>query len=458
MDVQKVLEWVDAHRDEALADLVRYCVQPSVAAQGWGMSEMAAIVEGSLRDLGAETRLLRTQGYPAILGRLDGEAPARLLIYNHYDVQPPEPLEEWDSPPFEPQVRNGHFYARGVADNKGNVVARIWAVRAWLAVHGSLPCGVTFLIEGEEEIGSPHLGDVPVEYPDAVRADACLWEAGYREDNGALALYAGLKGMLYVELHARGVAYDLHSANANLAPSAAWRLVGALQSLRDAAGHVLIPGFYDDIRPPTERERDLMSSAPVDASGLRERWGVARLLGPDDDPAALTERSLFEPTCNIAGLWSGYSGPGTKTVLPAQAAAKIDFRLVPDQDPEKILASLRAHLDATGFGDVEVVELPGTSRPAQSAVDTPLMVAMEESARLVYGVEPRVQSRMAATGPMEKLCQRHGMPAVGGAGVGHGGSRTHAPNENIRVEDFVLGIKHVAVLLEHFARAAGGGR
>jgi acetylornithine deacetylase/succinyl-diaminopimelate desuccinylase-like protein len=457
MDVDAVLSWIDEHRDEALADLVRYCSQPSVAAQGWGMEEMAAIVERSLRGLEAQTQIVPTRGYPVVVGRLDGEAQARLMIYNHYDVQPPEPYDEWTSPPFEPQVRDGAIYARGAADNKGNVVARIWAVRAWLETHGTLPCGVTFLIEGEEEVGSPHLGDVPVEHPDLVRADACLWEAGYRDDDGALPLYAGLKGMLYVELHARGVAYDLHSANATLAPSAAWRLVGALQSLRDGEGRVRIPGFYDDVVPPTDRERELMRRFALDPDALRERWQVERLLGPDGDPAALTERSLFTPTCNIAGLWGGYSGPGTKTVLPAVAGAKIDFRLVPDQNPEKILASLRAHLGAEGYGDVEVVELSGTSRPAQSAVETPLMVAMEESARLVYGIEPRVLPRMAATGPMEQLCQRHGLPAVGGAGVGHAGSRTHAPNENIRVEDFVLGIKHVAALLSSFARASQVG-
>jgi acetylornithine deacetylase/succinyl-diaminopimelate desuccinylase-like protein len=455
MDLKPVLGWIDEHRDEALADLVRFCSQPSVAAQGWGMEEMAHIVEGSLGEMGAETHLLPTGGFPAVVGRLDGESPRRLLIYNHYDVQPPEPLEEWHSPPFEPQVRDGAFYARGVADNKGNVVARLWAVKAWLAAHGKLPCSVTFLIEGEEEIGSPHLGEIPTRYPEVMEADACVWEAGYRDDDGALPLYAGLKGMLYVELHARGVAYDLHSANANLAPSAAWRLVGALQSLRDAEGRVLIPDFYSDVRPPTGEERELMRRFPIDAAALRERWGVERLLGPDDDPAALTELSLFTPTCNIAGIWGGYSGQGTKTVLPAAAGAKIDFRLVPDQDPERILQSLRDHLREGGYPDVEVRDLPGTSRPAQSAVDTPLMRAMAESAREVYGLEPRVLPRMAATGPMEQLCGRHGLPAVGGAGVGYAGSRTHSPNENIMVEDFFLGIKHMAGLLSAFVRASG---
>lgn len=451
MDLTPVLNWLDAHREEAVADLQRFCRQPSVAAQNWGMAEMAEIVENALRGLEADTHLLTTKGYPVVVGRFDGDSPARLLIYNHYDVQPPEPLDEWTSPPFDAEIRDGAIYARGVADNKGNIVARLWAIKAWLAVHGTLPCGVTFLIEGEEEIGSPHLGDIPVDYPDMVKADACLWEAGYLDDNGSLPLYAGLKGMLYVELHTRGVAYDLHSSNANLAPSAAWRLVAALQSLRDPDGRVLIPGFYRDVQPATPIERDLMARFPLDTEGLRKRWQVERLLGPSQDAVALTEQSLFEPTCNIAGLWSGYSGPGTKTVLPGAAAAKLDFRLVYNQDPYHILAALREHFDANGFQDVEVVEIEGSSRPAQSPVDTPLMKAVADSALLIYNVEPRVLPRMAATGPMEALCQRHGLPAIGGAGVGHAGSRTHAPNENIHVDEFIQGAKHIAAILPAFA-------
>lgn len=454
MDLSPVLEWIEANSAEAIADLQRFCRQPSVAAQNWGMDEMSEIVANSLRGLQADTHLLPTRGFPVVVGKLDGDSPRRLMIYNHYDVQPPEPLDEWTSPPFEAEIRDGFIYARGVADNKGNVVARLWAVKAWLAVHGKLPCGVTFLIEGEEEIGSPHLADIPVDYPDMVEADACLWEAGYRDDDGALPLYAGLKGMLYVELYVRSVAYDLHSSNANLAPNAAWRLVGALQSLKDANGRVLIPEFYRDARPANPAERGLMQRHPLDTEGLKKRWQVSRLLGPSDDPVALTEQSLFEPTCNIAGIWSGYSGPGTKTVLPGEATAKLDFRLIADQDPQHILANLRKHLAAHGYSDVEVRELEGDSRPAQSPVDTPLMKAVADSARQIYGLEPRVLPRMAATGPMEALCQRHGLPAIGGAGVGYAGSRTHSPNENIRLEDFILGIKHVAAILAAFAEQA----
>ncbi|HEX6292744.1 MAG TPA: M20/M25/M40 family metallo-hydrolase [Herpetosiphonaceae bacterium] len=449
--LEAVFQWIDTQRDAAIADLQRFCRQPSVAAQSWGMAEMAQMVQDALRDLGAETQSIATAGFPVIVGRIQGETPRHLAIYNHYDVQPPEPLDAWSVQPFAAEIRDGKLYARGVADNKGNLVARLWAARAWLAVYGRLPCAVTFLFEGEEEIGSPHLGSFAAANQDLISADACLWEAGYCDEDRTLSLYAGLKGMLYVELRVRGVAFDLHSSTAPLAPNAAWRLVQALNSLRDPAGRVHIPGFYDAVQPPTERERELMRVFPVDVESLRQLWGVERVLGPDADAAAQTERLLFEPTCNICGLWSGYSGPGTKTVLPATAGAKLDFRLVPHQDPQVILGQLRQHLHEQGFDDVEVVELEGTERPAQSPVETPLMDALIRSARQVYGIEPRVQPRMAATGPMEQLCQRYGVPAIGGAGVGYLGSRTHAPDENIRLDDFILGIKHVAALLAEFA-------
>jgi acetylornithine deacetylase/succinyl-diaminopimelate desuccinylase-like protein len=443
-----VLSWIDSHREEALADLQRFCRQPSIAAQDLGMEEMATIVTDSLQALGAETRKIATAGYPIIVGHLPGHNQRRLLIYNHYDVQPPEPLEAWSSPPFAAVVRDGCLYARGVADNKGTLVSRLWAVRAWQAVHGVLPFNLTFLVEGEEEVGSTHLGAFAADHQEIVKADACLWENGHRAADGALSLNAGAKGILYVELRTRGTAYDLHSSNAPIAPNAAWRLVEALSTLRAPSGRVLIEHFYDDVLPPNESERALLARFPVDVA---ERWKSWNVAGSPGDPVAMTERLLFDPTCTICGIWSGYSGPGSKTVLPATAGVKIDFRLVPDQDPSKILTLLRQHLHERGFDDVEVIELEDSERPSQSPTDTPLMEALIRSARLVYGQEPRVLPRTPGTGPMEQLCQRYGVRVASGAGVGYENSRIHSPNENIRLEDFFLGIKHIAALLAEFS-------
>ena len=449
--LKPVLTWIEEHSDAAIADLQRFCRQPSISAQGQGMREMAQLVAESLRELGAETSLEPTGGFPVVVGRFAGESARRLAIYDHYDAQPPEPLEAWSTPPFGAAIRDGRLYARGVADNKGNLVARLWAVRAWREVHGALPCGVTFLVEGEEEIGSPGLGEFARTHQDVLQADACLWEAGARNEQGSITLTAGLKGILSVELRVQSVAYDLHSSNAPLAPNAAWRLVEALGSLHEPSGRVRIPGFYDAVRPPTEAERLLMARSPIDTQVLRQSWKVDHLLGPDQDPVALTERLLYSPTCNICGLWSGYQGPGGKTVLPAKAGAKLDFRLVPDQDPETILALLQRHLAEQGFADVEVILLEAPSRPAQSSIETPLLETLVRSARYVYGIDPQVLPRRPGSGPMEELCLRYGLPVVNGAGVGYDGSRVHGPDEHIRLDDFLLNIKLIAVLLAEFA-------
>lgn len=449
--LQPVLAWIEEHGDEAVASLQRFCQQPSVSAQNWGMREMAEIVAEHLDELGAETLLVPTQGFPVVVGRFKGDSTRRLAIYDHYDVQPPEPLEAWSTPPFDAAILDGHLYARGVADNKGNLVARLWAVRAWLEVYGALPCGVTFLVEGEEEVGSPSLGDFAKAHQDLLQADGCLWESGTRDEQGAITITAGLKGVLCVELRVQTVAYDLHSSNAPLAPNAAWRMVEALRSLHEPSGRVRIAGFYDAVRPPIETERLLMARSPIDVESMRQNWKVERLLGPSEDAVALTEHLLYAPTCNIGGLWSGYIGPGSKTVLPSTAGAKLDFRLVPDQEPEIILGLLRRHLTEQGFGDVEVIELEAPTHPAQSSLETPLVDALARSARYVYGLEPHVLPRRPGSGPMEELCLRYGLPVVNGAGVGYEGSRVHAPNENIRLEDFLLNIKLIAVLLAEFA-------
>ncbi len=455
--LEPLLTWIDTHRDAAVATLQRFCRQPSIAAQNRGMQQMAELVADSLRESGAETSLVLTQGFPVIVGRLTGERAHRLAIYDHYDVQPPEPLEAWSVPPFDAAIRDGRLYARGVADNKGNLVARLWAVRAWREVHGRLPCGVTFLIEGEEEIGSPSLGEFARAHQDLLQADACLWEAGARNEQGAITITAGLKGLVSVELRVQSVAYDLHSSNAPLAPNAAWRLVEALGSLHEPSGRVRIPGFYDAVRPPTEPERRLMARFPVDTLFLRQSWKIAHLLGPSEDPAVLTEHLLYSPTCNICGMWSGYQGPGGKTVLPATAGAKLDFRLVPDQEPETILALLQRHLAEQGFADVEVRNLEASSRPAQSSLESPLVDALVRSARYVYGIEPNILPRRPGSGPMEELCQRYGLPVVNGAGVGYDGSRVHGPDEHIRLEDFLLNVKLIVVLLAEFAAEGSGG-
>ena len=448
--MQDILAYVDDHLSDTISRLQAFCRQPSVAAQGLGMDEMAELVRETLQQAGAQASLVPTAGYPVVLGRFEGRAAKTLMFYNHYDVQPPEPLELWDSPPFAAEVRDGHLYARGVADNKGNLVARLAAVEAWLAVRGELPLNILFVVEGEEEIGSPHLGPFAEANRDQLQADGCIWESGYKDTRGRLEILLGVKGILAVDLSVHSVARDLHSANAAIVESAAWRLIWALNSLKGPDERIRIPGFYDDVRPPDAHDRAMLAAWDYDEAGQLAEVGAERfVLGLHGE--GLKEKLLFQPTCNVCGFHTGYGGPGVKTVLPAEARAKVDFRLVPDQDPYDILAKLRSYLAEQGFDDVEV-EAEGPEFPARTDPGDPLVGAVVRAAQRAYGEEPVVKPLMAATGPMFELCQRWGLPAAG-AGIGWAGSRGHSPNENVQIDDLAQGIKHIALIMDEFSRA-----
>jgi acetylornithine deacetylase/succinyl-diaminopimelate desuccinylase-like protein len=443
-----VLAYIDGHLDETIARLQAFCRQPSIAAQGVGMAKMAEMVHGTLLEAGAQVELVPTAGYPVVVGRFCGAGTKTLMFYNHYDVQPPEPLELWESPPFAAEIRDGHLYARGAADNKGNLIARLAAVEAWLAVRGELPLNVLFVVEGEEEIGSPNLGRFAEENAEKLGADGCIWESGYKDTKGRLEILLGVKGILAVDLRVRTANRDLHSANAAIVESPAWRLIWALGSLKGTDERIRIPGFYDDVRAPDERDRAMLAAWDFDEAGQLAEIGMGRfVLGLTGE--SVKEKLLFQPTCNVCGFHTGYGGPGVKTVLPAEASAKLDFRLVPDQDPHDLLGKLRAHLDAQGFGDVEI-HAEGPEFPARTDPGDPLVGAVVEAARQAYGADPVVKPLMAATGPMYELCQRWGLPAAG-AGIGWAGSRGHSPNENVRLDDLRQGIKHIALIMNEFS-------
>lgn len=445
--MQDVFDVIEARKDVYLGWLTEICRQPSVAAQNWGMEETAALVERMLTDIGADVKQIPTQGYPVVYGEIGGKGEKTLSFYDHYDVQPPEPLDLWDSEPFEPEIRDGTFYARGVADNKGNLIARLCAVDAYLRARGELPVNVKFIFEGEEEIGSPNLGDFADDHPDLIAADGCIWEAGYCDPQGRREVYLGLKGILYVELTTEQANVDLHSMWAAVVPSGAWRLVHALRALKDENEHVLIPSFYDRVLEPTETDRAALETMPFDEAGRKAQLELGAFVN-DLSGIPLLEKLIFQPTCNIAGLESGYTGQGMKTVLPHAAKAKLDFRLVPDQDPHEIYDLLVAHLKNCGFDDVNV-ELMAAEHPARTATDHPFATTVIDAVQDVYGHQPVVYPITPGSGPMYELCQKHNIPAVS-IGVGNENSRNHAPNENIHVKDFYDGIRHLSVIVDRF--------
>lgn len=451
-DISNIDAYIDDHIDESISELSRLCAQPSVAAQNWGLSECADLVAEMLKSRGFAVQVMPSGGAPVVYGQLQGGNQKTLLFYNHYDVQPPEPLDLWESPPFEPTMRDGKLYARGVSDDKGHITSRLLAVDALLNTLGELPCNVKFIIEGEEEVSSIHLHDFVEENQKLLKAEACIWEFGSVDHREVPMQYLGMRGICYVELSITTANIDAHSGlGGSIFPNAAWRLVWALNSLKGPDERILIPGHYDSVIPPSERDRQLMAALPEVAEEYKTRYGIENFLKGISGGLDLRMAEVFEPTCTICGLTSGYEGPGSKTVLPAKASAKVDFRLVPNQTPEQVVIGLRNHLDAQGFTDVEIA-LVGGEPPARTDPDDPFINLVVKSAEPVYGKPMEIVPMVGGSGPSYPFIHILNLP-VASAGVGYPGSQAHAPNENMRVDLYVKGAKHVARILEAFAQS-----
>jgi len=440
--------YLKAHANDAQVLLEVLCRQPSVVAQNLGMAEMADLVEILLGEVGFQTQRLFAEGAPpAIYGELRGSSDYTILLYNHYDVQPPEPLELWHSPPFEPTVRDGKLYARGVSDNKAEIASRLIAIRAIRAVYGELPITLRWIIEGEEEVGSPHFGAIAKRYSSLLQADGCLWEGSGFDPTDRPHLGLGTKGLLYVQLDIQGTGIDAHSGSAPILPSAAWRLVQALATLRSPEGQILIPGFYDAVLPPSEAQLSAILDQPDQDAELREAYKVERFVD-NLSGADLRKRSAFTPTCNIAGLASGYTGEGSKTVLPAKAMAKIDFRLVPEQTPDDILGKLQAHLAKTGYDDIRITAF-GKADPVVTPIDDVFVKRIATIAESFADKRPSITPIAGGTLPFLGDLRRYvGVPGLAAPdNPVYWGCGAHAPNEHIRLDDLDRAVRFGCYLL-----------
>lgn len=437
------------------AELQRLCRQPSIAAQGVGMTEMARLVDNLFRRAGAATRVLGADsGQPVIYAEFPGRSDRTLLFYNHYDVQPPEPLNEWTVPPFSAEIRDGRLFARGASDNKGDLMARLAAVQVLQKVKGELPCRVKFVVEGEEETNSQNFHRVAARYADLLKADACIWEFGDRDQSGRVEIYAGVKGCCDLELSVQTANTDLHSSLGAIVENAAWRLTWALATLKGPSEEILVPGFFDGIQPPSAGDLEAARRIAGGEEEMRRLYGLRRFLRGREggEGQAITADLLFGPTCTICGMESGYTGAGLKTVLPKEARAKLDFRLVTGQEPHDITEKVRRHLEASGFGDVKV-EVLGEDFAYRTPVDDPFVRLVEETAREAYGAEALLYPTSSGSGPMYPLGKALHAPIVS-TGIGYWGANAHAPDENIRLEDFAAGIYHICLLLERFGQAS----
>jgi acetylornithine deacetylase/succinyl-diaminopimelate desuccinylase-like protein len=447
------------NRERLLEDYKDFLRQPSVAATGQGITEMAALVARRMASIGAEVKIVPTEGDapPVVWAELGPDNAERtLLIYNHYDVQPAEPFELWETPPFEPTERNGHLFARGASDDKGELVTRIHAIEAWRATQGELPVKIKWLVEGEEETGSPHLHSWVEKHKDwfvntkGQPIDGCLWEFGYFDASGKQRLSLGVKGICYVQLKVKGVDHDLHSSLAPLAPNAAWRLVWALNTIKGVDDTILIDGYYEHVRQPSEAEEDIMRKMPTEEAFYKENWKVHQFVNGVTGYEAL-KKLLFAPTATVCGITTGWQGTGVKTVLPAEATAKIDFRLVPNLTPEITLDLLRKHLDKRGFTDIEITWLGGY-RPEISDVHAPMVKAAVNAGQAIFGEEPVIDLLSPGSGPMYTLSSFIGGVPVVCAGIAHADTRIHSPNENSKLQNYYDGMRYIGALLNEFGQ------
>ena len=442
---REVFARIDRRFDDFVAELRDYLRVPTISARREAEAEGADATRALLERHGVGARLMDVPGGPPmVVGEAAGQPGApTLILYNHYDVQPVDPIAEWRRPPFDPVVEDGKLFARGVADTKGNTVAQALAHAVVREVMGAPPVSLRFMVEGEEEVGSPHLPAFARRHPALFKGAGATIEGAGHTPEGVPEVYMGSKGILYVELRVRTAAVDQHSSLAASLPNPAWRLLAALRMIRDARGRVLIPGFYDGVPRPTKEALGLLRRNPFDPRAWQKAYGVTEVFGGKTRLGRLVAY-CYNPTCNIDGLVSGYTGPGSKTINPAHASAKLDFRLLPGQRPLRILAALKAHLRRKGFGDIEVIQ-HSTFEPAASPVSSGIGQALMAACQDVYGRAPAVFPWMGGSSSTWFYTSR-GTPAALPPGVGYSGSLIHAPNEHIRLDDARRAIKAFAAL------------
>ncbi|KPV44471.1 deacylase [Alicyclobacillus ferrooxydans] len=446
MDIEDLME---SRREMYLEQLFTVLRQKSISAQNVGIREMAAMLKDLMMDIGIATRLIETNGHPVVYGEILSKPDAfPLLIYGHYDVQPAELEDGWDSPPFEPTVRDGRIYCRGAGDNKGQLMAQLMAVKTYLDVCGELPLNLKFMFEGEEESGSPHLAEFVEAHRDLLACDLVYTSDGPLHETGLPMVVLGVRGMLYVELTCQTAKWDNHSGNkGNIAPNPAMQLVQLIASMKDGEdGRVLIDGFYDNVNEPTAVELEHLKRLPYDPAQAARQAGL-EVLGMDAQ--TYYRRLCYEPTLNICGFTSGYGGAGSKTIIPSKAVAKIDMRLVAGQDPDDIYEKFCRHVKAQAPW-VEIQHL-GDMKPSRTSADNPLIQQVITAVESAYRNSPVVAPALGGSLPDYVWTQVLGVPS---ALVPYANSdeANHSPNENIGIENFISGIRCLCHVMERLGR------
>lgn len=449
--------FVEANRDRLLEELKQFLRIPSVSTvpeHKGDVRRAAEFVAQAFRDARMENvEIIDTKGHPLVYADwLHAPGKPTVLCYGHYDVQPPDPLDEWISPPFEPTLRNGCIYARGATDDKGQVYMHIKAVEALMALHGKLPVNVKFLIEGEEECGGESIAEFLPKNRDRLKADVALVSDTELYAKGLPTLCVGLRGLVYTEIEARGPSRDLHSGVfGGAAPNPLFALAEILTKLKDANGHIQIPGMYDDVTPPTPEEQRSWASLPFDEETYRKRdVGSPALTG--EPGFSVMERTWARPTVEVHGIVGGYMAPGAKTVIPAKATAKVSMRLVLHQDPARVVEAYKKFVaEVTPRGIETNVRILSASPASGVNPDHPAIHCAAEALSEVLG-KPTVFTRGGGSIPIVGDFQAHlGIPTVL-MGFSDPDDGLHSPNEKYPVANYYAGIVTIAHFFEKYGR------
>ena len=450
--MHKVIDYIHVSRDRYIEELTRLLAIPSISALPEHKADVRACAEwcrDELQRIGLEqVQIVDTPGHPVVYGEWLGAAGApTILFYGHYDVQPVDPLHLWTTPPFEATVRDGEIYARGAADDKGQIFMHMKAVEAHLTQHGRLPVNIKFLLEGEEEVGSEHLDSFIAAHKALLAADVLVISDSPMFARGVPSICYGLRGLAYFQIDVRGSSTDLHSGSFGGAlANPAFVLAQILAQMKDRSGRVRIPGFYDAVVDLTEDERKAWAGLPFNERQYRADFGIPKVQG--ESGYSTLERTWARPTFEVNGLLSGFTGDGAKTVLPAVAMAKVSMRLVPDQDPDTIASLFEAYVQDVAPKSVEVtVTRMHGGKPWMTGVDNPYVQAASRAIAHGFGRAP-VFTREGGSIPVVSTFQEElGLPTVL-FGVGLPDENAHAPNEKLDLINFQNGVIAAAVLYQ----------
>ncbi len=444
---------VDAHLDELVSDLQTLIRQPSVSAKNEGIEECATLVHKLLKKSGVKSEILRLKKgvAPIVFGEVKSKQNPKktLMFYNHYDVQPAEPFDLWDYPPFSGTRKGNKIFGRGATDDKGELITRIKAVEACLKATGDVPCNVKFVIEGEEETGSAHIEDYLKKYKKKFSCDGVIWEFGYVDAKNRPVIGLGMKGLLFVELSVKESVRDAHSSLAVLIKNPAWRLVEAVHTLRNSDGKILIKDWYREVSPLSKNDLNIIRREPFDENAFKKEFGIKSFVG-DMKGMDAKKAMVGGATCNIAGFVSGYAGDGAKTVLPGNALVKIDFRLIPKMDPKKQVLRLKNHLKSKGFSDVDIKVYHGEAA-ARTDSSHPFVSQVKDAADKSFG-NSILNVSNAGTGPMHPFVEILKAPCIS-IGSTYMFSRIHSPNEFARIDLLRKTTKCMCEIMNNFGNS-----